>query len=483
MTNARNISKTEFGLFYGFAAASVASVLAAYQLETTFLLAVPALLLIVFFTILNYKAMYFALMFLLPCSIEYYFPNGLATDLPTEPLMVGLTLVTLTILAFRKNLLPKGFISNPLILILALHLFWILICAINSELPVFSFKVFAAKIWYFVPFTLLTAIILRTRRDMQRWFWLIFSPLTILIIVSVLRHGIIYQFSFSDVNRCVTPYFRNHVNYAAMISIFFPFVVWAASWYAKSTVTHKVLVASIVLYIIATYLSYTRTAMLAIIGMIPFYYMVKWRMTRIAMAVFAVIAVIGVSWLFYDNHYLRFAPNYQETIYHDDFSSHLTSTFQGKDVSSMERVYRWVAGARMANDRPWMGVGSGNFYNFYRSYTVTEFETYISDNEEHSTVHNYYLLMLSEQGWPGLFIFVLITFVTFIYGEYIYYKMKSREDKRAVMTLLLVMFSIIINLILSDMLESDKVGPFFFMVLAMLALFDTGALSMETDRQ
>ncbi|MBS1617645.1 MAG: O-antigen ligase family protein [Bacteroidetes bacterium] len=483
MTNARNISKTEFGLFYGFAAASVASVLAAYQLETTFLLAVPALLLIIFFKILNYKAMYFALMFLLPCSIEYYFPNGLATDLPTEPLMVGLTLVTLTILAFRKNLLPKGFISNPLILILTLHLFWILICAINSELPVFSFKVFAAKIWYFVPFTLLTAIILRTRRDMQRWFWLIFSPLTILIIVSVLRHGIIYQFSFSDVNRCVTPYFRNHVNYAAMISIFFPFVVWAASWYAKGTFTHKILIASIVLYIIATYLSYTRTAMLAIIGMIPFYYMVEWRMTRVAMAVFAVIAVIGVSWLFYDNHYLRFAPNYQETIYHDDFSSHLTSTFQGKDVSSMERVYRWVAGARMANDRPWMGVGSGNFYNFYRSYTVTEFETYISDNEEHSTVHNYYLLMLSEQGWPGLFIFVLITFVTFIYGEYIYYKMKSREDKRAVMTLLLVMFSIIINLILSDMLESDKVGPFFFMVLAMLALFDTGALSMETDRQ
>ncbi|MBS1592751.1 MAG: O-antigen ligase family protein [Bacteroidetes bacterium] len=483
MTNARNISKTEFGLFYGFAAASVASVLAAYQLETTFLLAVPALLLIIFFTILNYKAMYFALMFLLPCSIEYYFPSGLATDLPTEPLMVGLTLVTLTLVAFRKDLLPRGFISNPLIVVLLLHLFWILICAINSDLPVFSYKVFAAKIWYFVPFTLLTAIILRTRSDMQRWFWLIFSPLTILIIVSVLRHGIIYQFSFSDVNHCVTPYFRNHVNYAAMISIFFPFVVWAASWYAKGTVTHKVLVASIVLYIIATYLSYTRTAMLAIIGMIPFYYMVKWRMTRIAMAVFAVIAVIGVSWLFYDNHYLRFAPNYQETVYHDDFSSHLTSTFQGKDVSSMERVYRWVAGARMANDRPWMGVGSGNFYNFYRSYTVTEFETYISDNEEHSTVHNYYLLMLSEQGWPGLFIFVLITFVTFIYGEYIYYKMKSREDKRAVMTLLLVMFSIIINLILSDMLESDKVGPFFFMVLAMLALFDTGALSMETDRQ
>ncbi len=483
MIAVRNISNTEYRLFYGFAAVSVASVLASYQLETTFLLAVPGLLLVILFTILNYKAMYFALMFLLPCSIEYYFPNGLATDLPTEPLMVGLTLVTVTLLVFRKNLLPKGFLSNPLIMILMLHLFWILVCAVNSDLPVFSFKVFAAKIWYFVPFTLLTAIVLRSRDDMKRWFWLIFTPLTILIIVSVLRHGIIYQFSFSDVNRCVTPYFRNHVNYAAMISIFFPFLLWGASWYAPGTFKRKIIIWSIVIYVIATYLSYTRTAMLAIIGMIPFYYMVKWRLTRIAMALFAVVAVMGVSWLFYDNHYLRFAPNYQETIYHDDFSSHLTSTFQGKDVSSMERVYRWVAGARMAKDRPWMGVGSGNFYNFYRSYTVTEFETYISDNEERSTVHNYYLLMLSEQGWPGLIIFVLITFVAFIYGEYIYYKMQAPEDRRAVMILLLVMFSIIINLILSDMLESDKVGPFFFMVLAMLAMFDIGAISMKPDRE
>lgn len=478
-----NMRKLQYALFYGFGAASVASVLAAFQTNTTFLLAVPLLLLVIFFTVVDYKAMYFVLMAMLPCSIEYYFPNGLATDLPTEPLMVGLTLVTITLLVYRKDLLPKGFISNPLIVILGLHLFWIFICALNSELPVFSFKVFAAKIWYFAPFTLLTAIVLRTRQDMQRWFWLIFAPLTILIIVSLLRHGIIYQFSFSDVNRCVTPYFRNHVNYAAMISIFFPFLLWAASWYGRGTATRRLIVFCIVLYVAAIYLSFTRTAMLALLGMIPFYFMVRWRLTRIAVTGFAFVAGLGIAWLFYDNHYMRFAPNYEETIYHDEFGAHLTSTFQGKDVSSMERVYRWVAAARMAEDRPWMGVGSGNFYNFYRPYTVNDFETYISDNEERSTVHNYYLLMLSEQGWPGLIIFVLVTFVAFVYGEYIYYKMKAKENKRAVMTLLLVMFSIIINLILSDMLESDKVGPFFFMVLAMLALFDTGAVSMEPDRQ
>jgi O-antigen ligase len=211
--------------------------------------------------------------------------------------------------------------------------------------------------------------------------------------------------------------------------------------------------------------------------------MVKWRFTKLAVAGLVVLSTIGLAWLFQDNHYLRFAPSYQETIYHDDFSSHLSSTFEGKDASSMERVYRWVAASRMIHDRPWMGVGSGNFNNYYQSYTVTSFETYLSDNEERSTVHNYYLLMLTEQGWPGLCIFLLLTFMVFVYGEYIYFRMKTRENKRAVMILLLVMFSIIINLLLSDMLESDKVGPFFFMVIALLALLDLGVLSMEPNGQ
>jgi O-antigen ligase len=223
--------------------------------------------------------------------------------------------------------------------------------------------------------------------------------------------------------------------------------------------------------------------MLAILGMIPFYFIVKWRMMRVVVLAGAFLCTLGISWLFYDNHYLKFAPDYEETIYHDDFGSHLSSTFAGKDVSSMERVYRWVAAARMAHDRPYMGVGSGNFFNYYRSYTVSDFETYISDNEERSTVHNYYLLMLAEQGWIGLIIFLLVTIIVFVYGEYIYIKMETRENKRAVMILLLVMFSIIINLLLSDMLESDKVGPFFFMVISLLALFDLKVLSMEPHGQ
>lgn len=153
--------------------------------------------------------------------------------------------------------------------------------------------------------------------------------------------------------------------------------------------------------------------MLAVVVMLPFYFVMKWSLVKPALHAVIAVSVLGVSYIMYDNYYLRYAPDYKKTIYHDDFGSHFASTFEGEDVSSMERVYRWVAAARMVPERPLMGVGSGNFFDFYKKYGLGSFETYISDNKEQSTVHNYFLLMLVEQGFIGLAIFVLLTYFYF----------------------------------------------------------------------
>jgi O-antigen ligase len=118
-----------------------------------------------------------------------------------------------------------------------------------------------------------------------------------------------------------------------------------------------------------------------------------------------------------------------------------------------------------------MGFGPGNFYPFYKSYTLSDFETYVSDNPERSTAHNYPLLLLAEQGVIGLVIFLLLTALLFIYGERIYHRVRE-EDKSTVMTLLIVLAMVYVNLLLSDLLESDKVGPFFFICISLLACID-----------
>jgi O-antigen ligase len=466
----------------GLGAITVFSALGAFVTDTTFLLGVPLLLLLVVYTVIDYKHVFYLLLFLLPCSIEYYFPNGLATDLPTEPLMFGMTLVTIGLVILYRHQISYVFVTHPLMIMLIVHILWMLIAAINSEQPVYSYKIFAAKLWYYIPFAVLPTILLRGAADIRRIFWSIFIPLTILIIVSVMRHGVLYGFGFQEVNKSVTPYFRNHVNYAAMMSVFFPMLLWARTWYPSGTILRRLIHAAIGLYVIAIFLSYTRTAMLALIVMIPFYIIVTRGWTIYVMSVATVVIGIGLGWLFYDNHYLKFAPDYETTIYHDDFGSHIESTFDGKDVSAMERVYRWVAAVKMSEHRPWMGVGSGNFSNYYKKYTVTDFETYISDNEERSTAHNYFLLILAEQGWIGLIIFFALTLTVFFTGHRAYTKATSSPDKIAVVILMLIMISVYINLILSDMLESDKVGPFFFLFISILAMIDRGTLSMSSDQ-
>ena len=190
------------------------------------------------------------------------------------------------------------------------------------------------------------------------------------------------------------------------------------------------------------------------------------------LAISAVCITVFIIHLFTQNNYLKFAPQFEETIIHDEFGEHLSSTFEGKDVSSMERVYRWVAATRMFKDHPYMGFGPGNFFPYYKSYTVSSFETYVSDNPEGSTAHNYALLLLTEQGTIGLAIFLFLTTAIFIYGEKIYHRIKNDDDKQTVMFVLLMLAMVYVNLTLSDMLEADKVGPFFFIGIALLVSYE-----------
>ena len=115
--------------------------------------------------------------------------------------------------------------------------------------------------------------------------------------------------------------------------------------------------------------------------------------------------VIGLIVLINNNRFMQFAPEHDETIFHENFSEHLNATIGLKDISNAERFHRWVAGVRMVAEKPWTGFGANSFYNNYQPYTAAAFKTWVSNNPEHSTVHNYYLLVALEQGLPALILF------------------------------------------------------------------------------
>lgn len=476
------INREQQAAFVALGIATIASVLAAFKTEAYYLALLPFALLVAFTALTNFKLLYFLLLVTIPVSIEFNFTPSLGTDLPDEPLMIGLMLVTFLHVFKNPQSLPKGFFVHTLLLALGVHLFWIFTTAFTSVNPLVSFKVFASKIWYITTFSVLSVIVLKTTEDLKKAFWCIFIPLTALIVLVIVRHAM-QGFSFDEINTPMMPFFRNHVNYAAIVTIFLPFIWLARHWYKPATFTYRLLTLSMLLYVVAIYFSYTRTCYLALAFIVPFAWVVKNKWMKPALLVALLGAGCLIFYLLHNNKYLDYAPEFRETIIHDEFGEHLSSTFEGKDVSSMERVYRWVAILQMFKERPVFGFGPGNFYPYYKHYTVSSFETYVSDNPERSTAHNYFLLLLAEQGVTGVLIFVMLTLVIFAYGERIYLRMKTEEDKRVVLVLLLVMAMIYVNLMLSDLLESDKVGPFFFICLGLLAAYDIRHKSLEAERK
>ena len=429
---------------------------------------VPALLLMAFLTVVDFKAIFLLLVFCLPWSTEVTLPNGFGTDLPTEPLIVGLMLVFFLDLSGKLKTYPGAFLRHPLTLLLLLHLSWIVATTLASDLFVVSLKFSLAKIWYLVTFYFLAGHLLHSEADVKRLFWVVFWPMLIVTIVVMVRHSS-YDFSFADVHKVLHPFQRNHVNYAATLALFFPFVVGATGWYRWRSRVWWLLVLSAVILLVAIYLSYTRAAYVSLIIALGAYFVIRWRLVNYVLVVALVAALVGGVYVVQNNRYLDYAPNYDRTISHESFDNLIEATYKMEDISTMERLYRWVAGGQMAPYRPWMGWGPGNFVNFYRPYTVKSFRTYVSDNKENSGIHNYFLMTLVEQGIPGLLLLLALLAYTLVRGQAIYHLWAHDASRRRVVVMVLLSIVVIDSfLLINDLIETDKVGSFFFMNMAIL---------------
>ncbi|NJN77145.1 MAG: hypothetical protein HC803_01475 [Saprospiraceae bacterium] len=206
------------------------------------------------------------------------------------------------------------------------------------------------------------------------------------------------------------------------------------------------------------------------------------RLTKYAIGAALVLAMLGIMYVTNNNKFIDYAPDYHKAISHYEFDDLMSATTKFEDVSTMERVYRWVAGYQMIDEYPITGFGPGNFYNFYKGYSIGLFRTYVSNNIDKSGVHNYYLMTLVEQGFPGLLIFLFLAFGTLIKGEIIYHQtdINNKTRRNMVMAILLSMIIIYAFLLINDLLEAAKIGSFFFINLALLINLD---LMNKQDKQ
>lgn len=444
--------------------------------ERNYYAIIPFAILFLALTLLNFRAVFFLMLVVLPLSIEKYL-GSFGTDLPSEPMVIILSACAFLFLIYNRGELERKSFKHPIFIILSVLFLWSIFVTFFSTNVILSVKYLAAKSWYLLGFFILPIILIRTKKSFKLFFWCLFIPTLLSVLFVIVRHGIM-DFTFDNITKAVHPLYRNHVNYAVFITMLLPFIFLAKSWYPSNYFRYKLLKYSIPIFLAAIYLSYTRGAWLATIGMFFYFIVLRFNLTKYVLVFATVGALVFSGYILKDNNYLKYSPNFDTTIYHDELGEHLTSTFEMEDMSTVERFYRWIAAVNLSKENLMVGVGPSNFVSNYKKYTVTAYETYISDNEEKSTVHNYFLLLLTEQGLPALLLFIALLFVVLITAQKTYNNAPGEQKKYvAAVTLCIVVF--LLNNTLSDLVEANKIGSLFLMCLGLLINFSTNEIEIE----
>lgn len=416
------------------------------------------------------NTVFFLLLFSLPFSTEIQLSTTLGTDFPDEILMLFTAGLFFCYWIYSPKVLPGKAMRHPLIILLLAGFAWSAVTALFSTHYLFSVKFLLAKCWYIGAFVLAPLAILRNKKVIRKAALALAIAMLLVTLVTMVRH---YKdgFTFAGINEALRPFFRNHVNYSAalvcIIPVFFAFYKLSISRRIKN-----LLIIVIAGLVIALFFSYARGAWLALLMGIVAYQLIRKRMIVMAYVLSIIIIVISLFWVKANDRYLEYAHDYRTTIFHQDFREHLRATYEFKDVSTAERFYRWIAGVRMIKEAPLTGFGPNTFYNNYKPYAIPAFKTWVSDNPEHSTVHNYFLMITVEQGIPGLLLFLVLAGAILYYSQLLYHRVQDSFYKTTSI-ITGVVFTMILSVnFLSDLVETDKVGSLFFLCLSMLVTTD-----------
>lgn len=431
------------------------------------LLVLPFLVLFFLWVCHDPFVLFWTLVAALPWSMEFNFTESLGTDLPTEPLMLLTSFATLCFLVYFRRKRPlQGLTQSLLFLFLLLQVVWWIISSYFSTDFVLSLKYCLAKGWYFGAFLVTPYLLFRDPKNLVRTAQILCASMMLLVLRTLILHAG-GGFAFTTINDALFPHFRNHVVYSSVLACVLPLLV-AGHHAARSKERRQLMKVLIAIALVAIVLSYARGAWVAIVAGGIVFLLMKRRLLMPAFFAVLIGSAIGIYWLVQNQRYMRFAVNYNTTIFHTDFREHLAATYEFKDLSNAERIYRWVAGIHMVKVHWATGWGPNTYVRNYKHYTVPAFKTWASNNPEKSTVHNYYLYTTIEQGFIGLGLLLLVAGYGFYVAQRVYHRTRDPLWRAAAAVAGVVLgVECTVNLI-NDLVETDKLGSFFYLALTVL---------------
>jgi len=406
----------------------------------------------------------------LSINLEELDLGGIGVALPTEPLMVVLMLLFLLRLTLEKGTLDPKVWRHPVTIVIIAQLIWMAICVLPSSMPIVSLKYLTARLWFVCTMYFMATRLFRDPRNIHRFFWLFLSGLAIVVGYTLIHHA---QFDFAEdpAHWVMSPFFKDHTSYGAIIAFCLPFAITAISMPGYSRSRRGMAVFLLALLVTGILFSYTRAAWVGVAGALGVFIVMRLRIP--AWTIGVVLLVAGITAIANMDR-ITIALERNRTESNDDLAKHVSSISNIRsDASNLERINRWNSALQMFDERPLTGWGPGTYMFQYAPFQAARDRTIISTNFGlNGNSHSEYLGPLAEQGLLGMLLVIALIGVITWTAVRLWSRLPNGVDRMLIGAAFLGLVTYFIHGVLNNYLDLDKASVPFWGFTAMIVVLD-----------
>jgi putative inorganic carbon (hco3(-)) transporter len=433
-------------------------------------LVIPLVIIIIYFYL--YKLDYILLLITLATPFAINLTDsefGIGVSLPTEPLMLGVLIVFFIKIVFEDHY-DKNILKHPMTVMILISLAWMFITSLTSQLPVVSFKHFAARLWFIVPFYFMGILLFRKMKFIRLFVWFYVIPLIGVIAYTTYNHAL-WGFDEQAGHWVMEPFYNDHTAYGAVLTFFIP--VFTGMTFSRIYSKTIRLFSFIILVILlsALVLSFSRAAWISLAFSIVIYFIILMKI-KLKWIILTLAILTGAFFLLQNEIWDRLEKNKQGSS--ANFVEHLQSVSNiSTDDSNLERINRWQSAFRMFAERPVFGFGPGTYQFEYAPYQHSNERTQISTNfGDKGNAHSEYIGPLAESGIFGMVCMIGILYFTVMTGLRVYKRTEDREVKMLSLSVLLGLITYFFHGTMNNFLDTDKASVPFWGFIAILVTMD-----------
>jgi O-antigen ligase len=394
---------------------------------------------------------------------------GVGISIPTEPLMLGIVIVFIIKLLFENNY-DTAILKHPVTIMIIISLVWMFITSLTSQIPLVSFKYFAARVWFVIPFYFIGILLFKKPGNIRFFIWFYVVPLIGVIAYTTYNHAL-WGFNEQAGHWVMEPFYNDHTAYGAVLTIFIP--VFAgfsfSNSYSKTVRLFSLIILAVL--IMALILSFSRAAWISLAFSCIIYMIIILRI-KMKWIVLTLAIFFGIFFLFQNEIWDRLEKNKQGSS--ANFVEHLQSISNiSTDDSNLERINRWQSAFRMFAERPVFGFGPGTYQFEYAPFQHSNEKTRISTNfGDKGNAHSEYIGPMAESGIIGMLSMLGILVFTIITGLRVYKLAEEKEIKMISLAILIGLITYFFHGTMNNFLDTDKASVPFWGFIAILVALD-----------